>query len=507
MKKTTLILISIGLVLMIGCWEEPIDSMNIEEITFESKLKISLPDTETIFEPGYPVQFEAIIKTISYDITELTATWRSNKDGLLHTSNPDISGDIAFYTSDLSYNEHVVTLTVTFHADTIAIDSVIVKVGIPNGLTLYTLEKDNNSVLLTWSKSPINDFLYYQVYRTEAEGIGYNSTLIQTIEFQDDTTFRDTSVVIGKDYRYQVYVENQLGISTASNEQTIAMGNFIEYQGEIKKMIYDRERDYIYAIDFDNNQLLFINTLTKSIEKQLAVAQEPVDLDIDANGEFLYVACTGTINSRKISKVDLNLQQVETNLTIPYWPSSIECGLPNRLLITTPYSGIQMALIDAESGSAIATSWISVDDPDIEIASDGITLYSGDSGTSYARLTKWNISNDTIIRIYLSTEIEFHPKKSLILNNNEDFMYYAGKKRGVFNINAIYGNFSDDIYALSANGEIAVGTSGIYNTSSYNMMEQLSFSSTVMAISRDNKNLYLFDKDRFRVYILNLNQQ
>ena len=67
----------------------------------------------------------------------------------------------------------------------------------------------------------------------------------------------------------------------------------------------DPKRPYIYAVDKVNNNLLFVNTDTKQLEKNIFIGSVPVDLDLSLDAKELYVANFG---STQIAVVDLDIR-------------------------------------------------------------------------------------------------------------------------------------------------------------------------------------------------------
>jgi hypothetical protein len=74
---------------------------------------ITAPASGGASEQGEVVAFSATVSDVDVPASLLSVAWESDKDGPLGTSAPDSAGNVSFRTSDLSANEHRVTLTVT----------------------------------------------------------------------------------------------------------------------------------------------------------------------------------------------------------------------------------------------------------------------------------------------------------------------------------------------------------------------------------------------------------
>ncbi|REE68736.1 S-layer family protein [Paenibacillus taihuensis] len=87
---------------------------------------------------------------------------------------------------------------------------------------------------------------------------------------------------------------------------------------EIKKMIMDDGRGYLYATAYDTNELLFIDPNTMKIEKRLAVGSHPNGMDQVDNK--LYVALEG---ATLIAVVNLDTKLVESTLITQVQPAKV----------------------------------------------------------------------------------------------------------------------------------------------------------------------------------------
>src|SRR5688572_7949308 len=71
---------------------------------------------------------------------------------------------------------------------------------------------------------------------------------------------------------------------------TWSVSDRIPVSNHVVRIIADARRPWIYAIDKTNNDVLFINLETRSVEKRLYVGKDPTDADLDATGNLLFVA-------------------------------------------------------------------------------------------------------------------------------------------------------------------------------------------------------------------------
>ncbi|RKY59515.1 MAG: hypothetical protein DRP94_03405, partial [Candidatus Latescibacterota bacterium] len=92
--------------------------------------------------------------------------------------------------------------------------------GRPSPVTLSVVKEDSNSVTLSWSRSTEEDFAYYKLFRSEGPGVTTSSTLVATIQSDAAVSFEDRSVKSGKTYYYRVFVFDEGGLYSGSNEVT-----------------------------------------------------------------------------------------------------------------------------------------------------------------------------------------------------------------------------------------------------------------------------------------------
>lgn len=80
------------------------------------------------------------------------------------------------------------------------------------------IESAPNTLEISWSMNSDPDFSAYRLYRSRSEGVDLASNLIAHIPSQATTTYRDTTLQPGTTYYYRIYVFDQSGLSTPSNE-------------------------------------------------------------------------------------------------------------------------------------------------------------------------------------------------------------------------------------------------------------------------------------------------
>ena len=80
--------------------------------------------------------FEGSASDVDIPSNELSVEWSSDKDGLIGTSTPNSSGEVAFVYDSLSVNAHTITMTVTDEVGASCSDFVVYTVGTPPELVM-----------------------------------------------------------------------------------------------------------------------------------------------------------------------------------------------------------------------------------------------------------------------------------------------------------------------------------------------------------------------------------
>jgi hypothetical protein len=73
---------------------------------------------------------------------------------------------------------------------------------------------------LTWTQNNDVDFASYRVYR-DPVSVTLSSVMLGSTFARSETYFADSTVVSGREYRYKVYVVDELGLTSGSNEKSV----------------------------------------------------------------------------------------------------------------------------------------------------------------------------------------------------------------------------------------------------------------------------------------------
>jgi hypothetical protein len=363
----------------------------------------------------------------------------------------------------------------------------------PSPIVLQDLTKDSNGIDLRWVSSAA--FTSYRVYRAQDSSGGFS--IINIINDASATAYRDETVTLGVAYRYRVAGLSSTGSEVSSNIQSISAGMFVSVNSQVERMKVDPQRPYLYAIDRVNNSLHFVNLTTQAVEKTIFIGSAPTGLDINAGGTELYVANSG---STEIAVVDLTARAKSRSLLVD--TTTYPSGNPYRIVATTgdtlvfaaqdSYSSLK--LTNAVTGASLAS--VTSSNGGAMVASpDGTHVY-----TAGYYLTRYDIVGATMKQV--DTTSDFGSSTTTISRSgNGTYLFYGAKKVLATNLKSTLGTFPEIIQLANSTGTRAVGVNRVYDGDTYLAKATLPLATTVMAISPDDKTLYLYDTITSRIYL------
>lgn len=385
-----------------GCTLESPDPVAPEDLLFEPMVRINSPDSGSLYAATDTVTFSGVATDIEDGPDALQIVWSSDVDGILNADAPDAEGVVSFATGSLSYSAHLVKLLATDSEGHTGSDSILVYCNVPPPVTFFELEKDFNSVYLTWSRSTAPDFARYNIYRSANSGAGAAGELIQTSESLADTTFQDTSVIIGETCYYQVFVESEAGQTSGSEERTVVAGFFtvVDLDTDIGAVQAGPNSQYVFLSDRDNDRVLVVGVESGETEYEIGVGDCPLGLAVNPDRNELYVANSDDMH---ITVIDLALMAVSGEISLSCEPAYLAYSpVSGRLYATSANSWQDPSIIDVVNGVEIGF----ISDPSsiysramCEVSQVSPFLYIGERGLSPASLYKVDISTDSPVLV------------------------------------------------------------------------------------------------------------
>jgi len=260
----------------------------------------------------------------------------------------------------------------------------------------------------------------------------------------------------------------------------------------ITKMAADLARPYIYALQApahsgQNGQLLVINTTTGNLDKTLLIGINPVDLTIHYGENRLYVA-SWTENATYV--VDLASQTLLPPLQLGADVYKINAGKPGRIVTEGEDQWIAVNLVDTASGTVVSSLPYPEREGDGEMNPAGTVYYHCDNDISDAHIHKEQIINDVATEVAASNE---HPygSRNLVLSPDGLTLFWQGYIYDA-NLNEL-ASLGEEIYASTVHGDLALGGQHVFNTHNGQTVYTWPFSSTAMAVSGDQQNVFLYN--------------
>jgi len=372
-------------------------------------------------------------------------------------------------------------------------------------ITLAALTKDSNGVDLTWTPAPATAFATYRIYRGTA-----TTTLAVINILQDGTSthYRDESPMLGVAYTYRVGGVTAAGQEIQSNTQMITTGISIDVASQVERMMVDPTRPYLYALDKVNNSLHFVNLTTNTVEKTIFVGSTPVDLDINVQGKTLYVANFG---STQIATIDLDSRAMTGAIVVDpnvgTWqgnPYRLACTAGDTLAYTSMDQWNDLKLVNALTGASLGAANQSIYEPDLVASPDGTSVYVGESGISTETLYRFDIVSSKLTLMDQAAGINEFTGASVLMTKDAKYIFYAGRKFLAKNLKSVLGTFSEGIVAINSDGSLAIGATHMFDGATFAATRMTPLSTSTMAVSPDDKTLYLYDSMSSHIYLYQL---
>jgi hypothetical protein len=364
--------------------------------------------------------------------------------------------------------------------------------------------KDSNGINLAWSTQ--QTFESFKVYRGMDTAGSFG--LVDIVNDPKARTYRDTTGTLGTTYRYRIAGAAQGHAEVVSNVQTITAGIFIDVATQVERMKVDPKRPYLYAVDRVNNSLLFVNLTNNTLEKTIFVGSTPTDIDISLAGSEAFVANSG---STEIAVIDLDMHTKSRSLLVDGTTTSagssyvahLAC-LAGDVLAYAPagsYSSY-LKLINSTTGATLpATPNIYISTDNRFVASpDGTRLYV----TSSYSLYRYDIVGTMIKQADFNQDFNTSFSGPVARSGDGMFVFSGPRKILASNLKSVLGTFGEPILLSNSTGSTVVGAMRVYDGTTFAAKAPLPLSTPTMALSADDKTLYLYQSQSSRIYLYTL---
>lgn len=305
------------------------------------------------------------------------------------------------------------------------------------------------------------------------------------------------------------------GAATAG--ATWGISQRIPLGSSVVRVLADPNRNWVYAIDRQDSEVLFINLPQGAVHKRLYVGKDPTDFDLDATGSVLYVANkgdgTGIPGSWRIGVVALTNQTLLTSYITPVEAVNVTAGRAGRLYYNAGYdiwNGGDAHALNTDEGTDLG-SFAAVKTR-MAIASDksrlfGQYIYEGNLGA----MGVFDIAGDSI---KLVDSLRLDPTSygwdydNYCLSADDQHLTYGQMLFNPANLKDPSGRFEEQIYALNHDGAIAVGQTSMWSTVTLPVsgvatkVGDMPFHTTVMAFDRWTNVLYACNTEERSLYVI-----
>ena len=331
---------------------EPQIELNPPTITI-----LSPPDNST-FDVGDEITFQGNVSDIEDAESQLEISISSNIQGNLTTNITVTNNSFSYTTSNLAEDIHIITISVTDSDNMQSGDEITINISdLPEPVILNPISLQDGELLLNWTISNEPEFESYNIMRSENEGGSHE--VIEIISDINTTNYTDGNIEFGVNYFYKIGTTllNSTEVPMSNIESGIFETDNIDLGVGIARLKIDPIRPYIYALDRDNGNLLFINKQTSEVENIISVGSSPNDMDISLDNSKLYIAL---FNTDKIAVIDLDTKQKINDLTIDITvgsdfetPYRLVCIGNDKLVVTAYDQWNNIALINANNGEIL----------------------------------------------------------------------------------------------------------------------------------------------------------
>ncbi len=276
------------------------------------------------------------------------------------------------------------------------------------------------------------------------------------------------------------------------------------------KLLPDFARPLVYALNQANGTgpgtVLALNATNGTVMNEIAVNLNPTDMTMSLAGDALYVINNG---SRTISKIDLTSFTVvaEKAVTTPNTYNKtyilhLAAGRSNLVYFTDAAWAPSITIFDYANGTNVAIYDDGNGAGGLAVTPDGSVLYRcRQSGWYYgdwnSLLTRYDVFTNANL-----TPLEESPPFGLgEPSNTQVFLDTGGRwvfsEHGMFdatNVAVQLNQFSDNICGISTDSRLAFGSAEIFNTQNAAPLTNLPFATTVLAVSGDQRKLFLYNQ-------------
>jgi uncharacterized repeat protein (TIGR01451 family) len=284
---------------------------------------------------------------------------------------------------------------------------------------------------------------------------------------------------------------------------------------QVSMLTTDVRRPYVYGLvrtltHTNRGALLVINAETEALESIVPLGPEPTDMDVDQSGNYLYVIHYG---DQTVWKIDLATFNTVDTCTIQAFPAKdgsrhyhIDAATNDILYCVDDAWAPAVHRIDFATGQELGPT-VHNNIGDLIMTRDGQRMYSWyqfgwGAGNLSTFMYRIDCSQSTLSIIDYSVA---HGSRDpldtpLFITADESRVVNKYRALSATNMTQILTIYEDNIYGISLHGDIVFGTTKAYAGLTGQPIFTYPFSSTIMAVSGDQKQFLLYHPTQRKIY-------
>ena len=275
----------------------------------------------------------------------------------------------------------------------------------------------------------------------------------------------------------------------------------------ICKLATDYLRPRIYALDRGNGTnagtLLALGTTNGAPLAEIRLGINPTDMAVTPGGDSLFVISAG---SRTLSQIDLDTFRIVAvkPIDVPdtYYDSNplyLALGRSNWVFYTDGAWETAIKCFDFAHGTNIAVTGGEIEIGGLASSRDGATLYSWhQSGWTAGNLNSWVSRYDASSPDLKPLEMpaitgQRDPLDTpILLNSWEDRVFNKHQMFSATKVGIAQVRYEENIYLISLDGDVAFGSTKVFDTPTAETLYTFPWASVVQALSGDQRKLFRY---------------
>jgi YVTN family beta-propeller protein len=279
-------------------------------------------------------------------------------------------------------------------------------------------------------------------------------------------------------------------------------GGSFAVSGQIDQLVADPVRCAVYGlIKSTPSQIVVIDTGTKTELTRVILPGLAQDLDISPSGSYLVA---GQNEDHTISIIDTASLTVAATVPTVADPLRVEVDDDGFAYYVAAEEWYTIRRIDLTVGVASDVMLDNTaDDPVIDLASDGASLYVGDTNTSGGTLYRFDLAGGGTTMVDQSTYDDgygFSYPSNLHVGASGRHVYYADHSLDAGRLSFLDGRTGEQVLVEDAAGSFAIGTDHLFDAALVRPVAPLAQPISAAALTDGDRELWSYSNQLGRLY-------